>query len=177
MSLTICIRVIDHWVWFTLSQMHLCHWPKCIGVIDHPLRRYKKACVSAPVTLTICTRDIDWVWFTHSICMHPWHWQFAPVTLTECDLHSVSVRTRDIDYMHPWHWPSPKEIQKSLRLGTRDIDNLHPWHWLSLIYTQYLYATVTLTICTGDIDWVWFTLSICAHPWHWLYAPVRLTIP
>ena len=47
-----CIRVIDHWVWFTPSSVHSCHWPLCIGVIDHPIRRSKKAWVSAFVSLT-----------------------------------------------------------------------------------------------------------------------------
>ena len=29
-SLTKCIGVIDHWVWFTLSNMHWCHWPNAL---------------------------------------------------------------------------------------------------------------------------------------------------
>ena len=63
-SLSHCIRVIDHWVWFTPSDLHLCHWPnalvsltKCICVIDH------------------------WVWSTLSN-LHFCHWPDALVSLT-----------------------------------------------------------------------------------------------
>ena len=33
LHMAVSIGVID-WVWFTLSNMHSCHWPKCIHVID-----------------------------------------------------------------------------------------------------------------------------------------------
>ena len=47
---------------------------KCIGVIDHSIRRCKKACVSAFVSLTKCICVIDhWVWSTLSN-LHLCHW-------------------------------------------------------------------------------------------------------
>ena len=55
------------------------------------------------------------------------------------------------------------------------LTRLHPWHWLSVIYTQYLCAPVTLTICTRDIDLTEcdlhsvpaFVRLTILHSWHW----------
>ena len=130
----------------TLTRWQPWHWLSVIYT----------QCQYAPMTLTICTCDIDWVWFTLSIDMHPWHWLSAPVTLTGCDLHSVSICTHDIDYLHPWHWLGVILLPKEGWL----CPCRHQWHWLD---------------CTNDIDWVWFTLSVDMRPWHWLSASVTLT--
>ena len=68
-----CIFVIDHSQWQLC--MHLCHWPKtyfslttecdfdsvaCIFVIDRPIRRCKKAWVSAYLSLTVVNDKYAW---------------------------------------------------------------------------------------------------------------------
>ena len=158
-------RVQHKWHWPT-SQCHLC----CTREIDRQSMSHMQhpwhwppvnVTYAAPVRLTTsqchicCTREIDYQSMSHM--QHPWDWPNAFVTLTGCNLHSSSVCTNDIDYS------APVTLTISLK-GTHKtcvdtpywapvtLTNMHPWHWLSVIYTQYLFAPLTLTICTHAID-------------------------
>ena len=125
----------------TLTRQHPWHWLSVIYT----------QCRYAPMTLTICTCDIDWVWFTLSIDMHPLHWLSAPVSLTECDIHLVSIWcTHSIDFS------APVTLTRSLRRGNSVCVN-----------TDYC-ASVTLTKCIHDIyQWVWLTFTPCACSFQW----------
>ena len=167
--------------------MHSCHWPKCIGVIDHSLRRYKKAWVSAFVSLT----KTHWCHWPSSkeiqkslrlgICvidhMHLCHWPLS-VIYTQSDAF-VSLTKK-----HWCHWPFPKEIQKSLPLGIRVIDQNAfvslttgcDSHSVTCIRVIDQHAFVSLTKGIRVIDhWVWSTLSNL-HSCHWPDALVSLTV-
>ena len=162
-----CIRVIDqmhscHWpqsviytqsdAFVSLTKMHWCHWPS-------PKEIQK--------SLRLGIRVIDQ--------MHSCHWPNAFVSLTtECDLNSVEC-IRVIDQMHSchwpqsviytqsdafvsltkmhWcHWPSPKEIQKSLRLGIRVIDQMHSCHWPNAFVSLTTECDLHSVTCIRVID-------------------------
>ena len=70
-----------HWVWFTPSDLHPCHWPNCIRVIDRSIKGCKKAWCQHLCHWPNCIHVIDqWsmtrmhrLWFTSSN-LHPCHW-------------------------------------------------------------------------------------------------------
>ena len=97
------------------------------------------------MTLTICTSGIDWVWFTHSICMHPWHW-----LICIRDIDQPYKAPHLIVCRHLWHWLN----------CTRDIDwvwytfsiDMHSWHWLSASVILTECDSHSLLMCIHDID-------------------------
>ena len=84
-----CIRVIDrwsmtrmHWVWYTLSNLHPCHWPFCIRVIDRSIRECKKA------------------W-----CRHSCHWPMVNDTNALSVIYTQQSASVSLTNMHSCHWP------------------------------------------------------------------------
>ena len=150
-SLTKSIRVIDRWVWFRLSNMHSCHWPKafvslttecdldsvaCIRVIDHKHSCHWPFSIKGTPRMCVGIRVIDqsirvidcWVWFRLSN-LHSWHWPNAFVSLTiPYKRHSEDV------CRHSCHWPKAfvsltTECDLDSVTCIRVIDQKHSCHW------------------------------------------------
>ena len=81
-SLTECIRVIDHWPYIRVTQMHSCHWPNAL------------------VSLTI-------LYIGHHLIVsrHSCHWPNALVSLTTDSISESVTCICVIDQMHWCHWP------------------------------------------------------------------------
>ena len=95
----------EHWVWFGLSNQHICHWLNAYLSLIAPKRVQIIKRLEAFVSLTKCIIVIDhWVWFRLNN-QHNCHWLNAYLSLiTECDLHSETC-IFVIDQMHICHWP------------------------------------------------------------------------
>ena len=140
-----CIRVIDrwsmtrmHWVWFTLGNLHSCHWPNCICVIDRSIRGCKKT------------------WFRH------WcHWPMVNDTNALSVIYTQQSASVSLTKLHSCHWPLYKGVQKSPFRLFCHWPLFHDLNALSVIYTQQSaschWPPLRVQKKASDVVIFWFT--------------------